>query len=88
MTSDNQPITRGPSPNGRVADQHKLILKYLGAGRKLSNMEALNVLGVSSLTKRISELRRLGHPIDGEWKRDAFNVRYKVYFLKAAEKQD
>lgn len=80
-----KPIVRGPAPEGRVNAQHQLILQYLEAGRKLSNMEAMNILGVSSLTKRISELRRLGHPISSEWKRDAFNVRYKVYFFTPEE---
>lgn len=85
MPSTNEPIVRGAPSEGRVKDQHVLILKYLEDGRKLSNMDAINVLGVSSLTKRISELRKLGHDISDEWKRDPFNVRYKVYFLTPKE---
>lgn len=87
MIATPKPIIRGSDPDGRVAAQHRLILKYLAEGRKLSNMDAINVLGISSLTKRVSELRRRGHPILSEWRRDPFQVRYKVYFFNEENAQ-
>lgn len=58
-----------------------VVLKYLQEGRTLTQQVALACLGVGSLTSRIAELRKQGYEIDGIWRTDRFNRRYKAYKL-------
>ena len=61
------------------------VLEHLKKGRKITSLSALQLLGIISLPKRISDLRADGHKIkkvpmevqkpDGSW------TRIKVYSL-------
>jgi len=65
--------------------QTQLVLDFLKTGKTLSNVIALMTLGVGNLTTRIAELRKLGHPIIGDWKADHHKRRYKSYSMKGAQ---
>lgn len=62
-----------------AAPQSALVLEYLASGRGLSGLIAHTVLGVTSLTTRIAELRALGLPITGKWHKDHGGKRFMVY---------
>lgn len=62
-----------------AAPQAAIVIEYLSSGRGLSVLIAHTVLGVTSLTTRISELRRLGMPITGTWHTDHNDKRFMVY---------
>lgn len=62
-----------------AAPQSALVLEYLASGRGLSGLIAHTVLGVTSLTTRIAELRARGIPITGKWHRDMTGKRFMVY---------
>lgn len=75
-----------PDTARSLSTQNRLILDYLKAGRTLTNQIALVNLGIGSLSKRVAELRALGHPIKSTEAKDHFNRRYVKYTLeKAAE---
>lgn len=61
------------------APQAALVLEYLGSGRGLSQLIAHTVLGVTSLTTRIAELRKVGINIAGRWQKDHSGKRFMVY---------
>lgn len=63
----------------KAAPQSALVLEFLASGRGLSGLIAHTVLGVTSLTTRVSELRKAGIPITGEWYHDHQNKRFMVY---------
>ncbi len=63
----------------QVAPQAALVLEYLASERGLSVLIAHTVLGVTSLTTRIAELRKLGIPITGVWHQDHAHKRFMVY---------
>lgn len=63
----------------KAAPQSALVLEYLSSGRGLSGLIAHTVLGVTSLTTRVAELRKAGIPISGEWYHDHQNKRFMVY---------
>lgn len=65
-----------------LSTQNQLILDYLKAGRTLSNQIAIVNLGIGSLSKRIAELREMGHKIKSEWAEDHFKKRYVRYTLE------
>lgn len=62
-----------------AAPQTALVLEYLASGRGLSGLIAHTVLGVTSLTTRIAELRKLGLPVTGVWHKDIGGKRFMVY---------
>ncbi|MCP3657444.1 MAG: hypothetical protein GY820_40115 [Gammaproteobacteria bacterium] len=62
--------------------QHTLILKHLRATKGLTVREALIDYSIQSFTKRISELRKLGHTIEGvKGKHPVTGQRYTRYVL-------
>lgn len=63
----------------KAAPQSALVLEYLASGRGLSGLIAHTVLGVTSLTTRVAELRKQGIPIVGTWNTDHQNKRFMVY---------
>lgn len=65
--------------------QRRLVLDYLLAGRRLSNLIAITNLGVGSLTSRVAELRRDGYNIQSETKSDHGGKRYVSYWLDPAD---
>lgn len=61
--------------------QHQLILNHLEATGSITVREALIEYSIPSLTKRISELRRNGHPISDKWKKHKVTGQwYKRYY--------
>lgn len=61
-----------------------MVLEYLRSGRGLSNLIALNVLGVGSLSSRVAELRKKGFDIHGDRRIEPANNRtYVVYKLRS-----
>jgi hypothetical protein len=66
-----------------LTPQQGRVMNYLKGGSTLTNMVALNGLGVGSLTSRIAELRKLGFPITDRFDVDQFNRQYKKYDLDA-----
>lgn len=66
-----------------LSPQAHMVLEYLRAGRGLSNLIALNVLQVGSLSSRIAELRKKGFDISGDRRREPSPAHrtYLVYKL-------
>ena len=46
--------------------QKDMVLGYLMAGKTLTAIEALNLFGCMSLSQRVGNLKRAGHPIQSE----------------------
>ena len=66
-------------------NQHTLILDFLRKYHTLTPYQAFEVLGITKLATRISEMRSKGIKIKDVWVED-FNrygqkVRYKKYFI-------
>lgn len=62
-----------------LTPQAILVRDYLLTGKSLTQMIALNSLGVGSITKRIAELRAAGYEIITERKKDHFKKNYADY---------
>ncbi|MGN6552103.1 MAG: helix-turn-helix domain-containing protein [Pararhizobium sp.] len=65
------------------APQTRAVLDMLKRKGSMTSIEAGGVLRVRSLSKRITELRRLGWPIIRELKKDPTGQRYARYHLGA-----
>lgn len=65
--------------------QHRRIAEYITDNHSISGREAHKYLGIESFTKRISEMRRLGYPLDFKWEtgenRYGEKVRYKRWYF-------
>jgi len=62
--------------------QHSMILNHLRVSKGITLREAFIDYGIPSFTKRISELRKLGFPIDGiKCRHPVTNQRYTRYTL-------
>jgi len=70
--------------------QHDKILKHLRKAGSITVREALIEYSISSLTKRIQELRERGHDIVSEWKSHPVTgqryTRYKLHSSDATAK--
>lgn len=73
--------TKAMSPPERLSPQNRYVLEALQSGRTLTNIIALTTMGIGSLTSRIAELRKAGHPIVDEDREDMRGKRYKAYKL-------
>lgn len=62
-----------------LTPQQKLIVDYLEQGRTLTVKVAIVTLNINSLTKRITELRRLGYDIETEMEQGADGRWFKKY---------
>lgn len=66
--------------------QNERIIDYINQFGSITQLEALRDLGVMRLASRISDLKRLGYPIDSktETVKNRFQepCHIKVYFLK------
>jgi predicted DNA-binding transcriptional regulator YafY len=68
-------------------NQHTQILNHLRATKGLTVREAMIDYSIQSFTKRISELRSMGHRIDGiKGKHPVTGQRYTRYVLIEGEK--
>ena len=69
--------------------QRKAILDLLESGHVLTKENAKQLTGAEDYRKRISELRRQGHPIEDRWcsgvNRYGHHCSFKEYFIRRAE---
>jgi DNA-binding winged helix-turn-helix (wHTH) protein len=64
------------------------LLDYLSEeGKEITQLVALTILGISSLTARIAELRRCGYDISKEQRSDIRGTKYTAYRLDATPHQ-
>jgi len=80
-----------------LSPQAQFIWDYLRSGKELTPMVAFNAYGVSSVTTRISEIRRndgvkewlqaQGKEISAVWSEDHLNKRYRKYGLVDVKKE-
>lgn len=76
-----------------MTSQKNDVWTWLESGRSITRKEAWDVLGISELPKRISELRQEGKPILDEWvdvpTRRGKKTRVKAYFadMEALERE-
>lgn len=71
-----------PDPETKVlklSPQQTYVVEYLMGGHTLTNKTALTMLGIGSLSSRISELRKAGFTINERWDRDRLDQVYKKY---------
>jgi len=68
--------------NLRMTPQAQQVLNHLIYAGSITNVEAHTVLRVRSVSRRITELRRLGFPITKEWRTDSTGQRYIRYYLE------
>lgn len=61
-----------------------LILAHLKKGNSISELEARDVFGMTSLAQRICDLRKRGVLIQDTWVNNG-KTRYKRYFLGAKQ---
>lgn len=62
--------------------QKDRVLKWLQGGETLTVREAVLLMNINCLPKRIEELRKDGYPITMEWVTNGKDVRYGVYRLE------
>ena len=62
-------------------NQHELILHHLKTVGSLTGVQAADLFRIRELPARICELRKLGHDIKSEFKRDILGQRYCKYSL-------
>jgi hypothetical protein len=66
----------------KAGSQNSRLLAHLSRGRTVTSMEAFRRFGVTSLHRRLEELRERGHRIDrGEFYTTKAGVRVKRYRL-------
>lgn len=61
--------------------QHEKILIYIQNNGGISSLEAAKKLNITKLTTRISELRKAGISINGEWVNPEHGERYMRYTI-------
>jgi hypothetical protein len=61
--------------------QNNKILQHLKRVGSISWVEANDLYRVRSLTRRIADLREMGHEIISEWRKDTLGQRYVRYLL-------
>ena len=66
-----------------LSPQATRVLRHLEKVGHITNVEAHMVLKARSVSRRITELRRAGFPIQREFKRDSQGQRYARYHLVA-----
>jgi hypothetical protein len=59
--------------------QTELLLAHLQQKKSITGIEASALFKVRSLTRRITDLKELGHSIRSEWRRDSTGQRYVRY---------
>lgn len=64
--------------------QKNKILGYMEQFGKITPIEAFTELGCTKLSTRISELRRCGYNIIGEWT-EGNDTRYMTYHIEEVE---
>lgn len=77
-------MTTALNPEGKQTD---LLIDHFKRVGTVSGLEATALYKITSLTKVISVLRKLGFNITSEWKRDNTGKRYKRYFGSGRQPQ-
>ena len=71
--------------------QNERIIDYIQKFGSITQLQALQDLGVMRLASRMSDLKRLGYPIDSEMQtvknRFGEDCHIKAYFLKEGDKK-
>lgn len=69
-----------------MKSQNARLIAHLKQGRKITSYSAMELFGIASLHRRISDLHEMGYMVVGTWQRikNRFgeDVRIKVYQLK------
>ena len=60
--------------------QQSRILDYLKTGKSLTTFEAYDILNITTLGQRCTDLRRAGYDIKDTWE-EKNGKRYKRYFM-------
>lgn len=70
-----------------LSPQAHAVLQYLRSGKGLSNLLAINTIGIGSLSSRVAELREKGFRVETEWHQapPPAGNRYAVYKLKGSD---
>ena len=71
----------------RLTGQNRAILNYLESGGSISPIEALNKFQCFRLAARVRDLRKAGHDIQTEMKRQKNGKKIAVYSLPKIQKQ-
>ncbi len=61
--------------------QNEEILSALKQGYTLTSLEAFHRFGCVSFPKRLCELRKLGHDIRSNWRKEPTGKLIKAYYL-------
>ena len=67
-------------------NQYERIVDYIRKNGSISEYDA-HIVGIMKLSARLSEMKRLGYPLKGEWvtgKNEHGTYRYKKYTLEEA----
>lgn len=77
------------SSDKHYTDQQNRILEYLINHDHITSAISIKALGIMDLRKRLSELRRMGFPIEDRYvtkeNRYGKKVRYKEYYLQKGD---
>lgn len=65
-----------------VFSQQKIILEHMQNHGSITNMTAFSQYGITRLSGRIYDLRRMGHEIDLVWETSPKGKRYGRYLLR------
>lgn len=61
--------------------QTQRLLNYLShPGRSVTSMQCFKMFGITSLHRRLHDMKKLGHPSRGEWV-ERNGKHFKKYFL-------
>lgn len=73
-------VNQEQTNSNRKRSQCQQILDYLMEGHSITSYEAFTKFGCTKLTTRVSELRRAGANIIGEWdsNNDSRFIRYRM----------
>ena len=66
------------------ANQHKRIAEYIKQHGSISEYDA-HLIGIMKLSARLTEMKRLGYPLKGEWvkgRNEYWAYRYMRYTLE------
>ena len=71
-----------PNPIFFLSPQCQKLVELFEQGRRLTFLEAIKEAGTTSLHSRLSEIRRAGYDVRGEWEKLENGKRVKRYFLQ------
>ncbi len=68
-----------------MKSQTQRLLSHLKMGRRVTSYSAMELLGITSLHRRLADLRERGYVINSMWQtiknRFGEDVRIKIYFM-------